>query len=125
MSQAKVLVSDYKKALINKNKRDNERFISIASELAFKIKSSRIWNYYYWIPLFKDSENEIIRRLLDNNWEYHEQLGRWDSIKLHCAYVDNDEFRNRIESLDLIKDDFIIVELETVKFINKWKNKEN
>ena len=125
MSQAKVLVSDYKKSLINKNERDNEKFISIVLELAFKIKSSKFWNYYYWIPLFKDSENEIIRKLLDNRLEYTKQLNMEDHIHLIWNYVDNNKFNNQLNSLDLIKDDFIIVELETVEFINKWKNKED
>ena len=94
-------------------------------ELAFKIKSSKFWNYYYWIPLFKDSENEIIRKLLDNRREHISQLDMNDHLLLVWDYVDNNEFKNEIESLDLIKDEFIIVELKTVEFINKWKNKED
>jgi len=121
MSKAKILLSDYKKALINRNEARNEKFINKVVQLAFKIKSSKVWNYYYWIPLFKDSENDIIRKLSANEWKYHKQLNMSDSIDLDWFYVDNDEFKNKIESLDLIKDDFIIVDLETVEMVNKFK----
>lgn len=121
MSQAKVLVKDYKQSLINKNILQNEKFIDKVIEIAFKIKSSNFWDYYYWIPLFKESENDIIRKLSTNEWKYNKQLSMSDGIDLDWAYVDNDEFKNKIQSLDLIKDDFIIVDLETVKMINKYK----
>ena len=121
MSKAKILLSDYKNALINRNKAQNENFIDKVIKLAFKIKSSKFWNYYYWIPLFKDSENDLIRKLSTNEWKYHKQLDMSDSIDLDRAYVDNDEFKNKIQSLDLIKDDFIIVDLETVEMVNKFK----
>lgn len=121
MSQARVLVKDYKEALINRNKARNEKFINKVVRLAFKIKSSKFYNNYYWIPLFKESENNIIRKLSTNEWKYNKQLSMSDGIDLDWSYVDNDEFKNEIKSLDLIKDDFIIVELETVEMINKWR----
>ena len=121
MSQAKVLVKDYKQALINKNISQNERFINKIIEIAFKIKSSKFYNYYYWIPLFKESENNIIRKLSTNEWKDNKQLSMSDAMDLDWYYVDNDEFKNEIESLDLIKDDFIIVDLEKVEMINKWR----
>lgn len=121
MSQAKVSISDHRQALINRNKSQNETFINEVLKIAFKIKSSKFWNYYYWIPLFKDSENDIIRKLSTNKWKYHKQLNMSDSIYLDWTYVDNDEFKNKIQSLDLIKDDFIIVDLETIEMINKWR----
>lgn len=124
MSQAKVSTSDYRQALINRNNSQNETFINEVLKIAFKIKSSKFWNYYYWIPLFKDSENDLIRKLSTNEWKYHKQLDMSDSIDLDRAYVDNDEFKNKIQSLDLIKDDFIIVDLETIEMINKWREDE-
>ena len=121
MSKAKILLSDYKQALINRNEAQNKKFIDKVIRLAFKIKSSKFYNYYYWIPLFKDSESDIIRKLYTNEWKYHKQLNMSDSIDLDWSYVDNDEFKNKIESLDLIKNDYIIVDLETIEMINKFK----
>ena len=40
MSKAKILLSDYKQALINRNEAQNEKFIDKVIRLAFKIKSS-------------------------------------------------------------------------------------
>ena len=121
MSQAKILVKDYKQALTNRNKARNEKFINKVVSLAFKIKSSKFYNYYYWIPLFKESENDIIRKLSTNEWKDNKQLSMSDRMDLDWSYVDNDEFKNKIESLDLIKNDYIIVDLETIEMINKFK----
>ena len=121
MNQAKVLLKDYKQALINKNILENERFTYEVMKIALKIKSSRFWNYYYWIPLFKETENDIIRKLCTLDYRYIKQLTWNDEIDLKWRYVNNDKFNNTIESLDLIKDDFIIIDLEIVEMINRYK----
>ena len=46
MNQAKVLLKDYRQALINKNILENERFIDEATNIAYKVKSYRFWKYY-------------------------------------------------------------------------------
>jgi len=122
MSKAKILLSDYKTALINRNTLRNENHINKVMELVHKIKSSKFYNYYYWIPLYRDNENDLIRKLMTNKEEYHEQLKMSDSFRLIWSYVDNDEFKNQIESLDLIKDDFIVVGLDVVEMVNKYKS---
>ena len=121
MNQAKVLLKDYRQALINKNILENERFIDEATKIAIKVKSSRFWNYYYWIPLFKETENDIIRKLCTLDILTIKQLTWSDDFNLKWWYVNNDNFNNTIDSLDLIKDDFINIDLETVKMINRYK----
>ena len=121
MNQAKVLLKDYRQALINKNILENERFIDEATKIAFKVKSSRFWNYFYWIPLFKETENDIIRKLCTLDILTIKQLTWSDDFNLKWWYVNNDNFNNTIDSLDLIKDDFINIDLETVKMINRYK----
>ena len=118
--KAKILVSDYKKALENFREISQREFRELCKQVAKEIKQNwfnNFWDYLNFIGYNEDGISELLMKKDDNTYE---KLSIKNYYKIKLGEIDKEMIDSRINSLNLIQDEFIYVDTEALEFVNKY-----
>ena len=118
--KAKILVSDYKKALENFREITQREFRELCKQVAKEIKQNwfnNFWDYLIFIRYNEDGISELLMKKDDNTYD---RLSIKNYFKIKLREIDKEMIDSRINSLNLIQDEFIYVDAEVLKFVNKY-----
>ena len=118
--KAKVLVSDYKKALENFREITQSEFRESCKQVAKEIKQNwfnNFWDYLYFIGYNEDKISELLMKKDDNTYD---RLSIENYCKIKHRNIDKEMIDSRINSLNLIQEEFIYVDAEDLEYVNKY-----
>ena len=118
--KAKILVSDYKKALENFREISQREFRELCKQVAKEIKQNwfnNFWDYLNFIGYNEDGISELLMKKDDNTYD---RLSIKNYYKIKLGEIDKEMIDSRINSLNLIQDEFIYVNAEALEFVNKY-----
>ena len=118
--KAKILVSDYKKALENFREITQREFRELCKQVAKEIKQNwfnNFWDYLIFIRYNEDGISELLMKKDDNTYD---RLSIKNYFKIKLREIDKEMIDSRINSLNLIQDEFIYVDAEALEFVNKY-----
>ena len=118
--KAKILVSDYKKALENFREITQREFRELCKQVAKEIKQNwfnNFWDYLNFIGYNEDGISELLMKKDDNTYD---RLSIKNYFKIKLREIDKEMIDSRINSLNLIQDEFIYVDAEALEFVNKY-----
>ena len=118
--KAKILVSDYKKALENFREISQREFRELCKQVAKEIKQNwfnNFWDYLIFIRYNEDGISELLMKKDDNTYD---RLSIKNYFKIKLREIDKEMIDSRINSLNLIQDEFIYVDAEALEFVNKY-----
>ena len=118
--KAKILVSDYKNALENFREITQREFRESCKQVAKEIKQNwfnNFWDYLNFIGHNEDGISELLMKKDDNTYE---KLSIKNYFKIKHENIDKEMIDSRINSLNLIQDEFIYVDKEALEFVNKY-----
>lgn len=120
MLKAKILVEDYKKSLENFKEYSDKKYYNLCKRISKDIKQkwyNNFYDYLSFITLTEEGIFDLIYPYSDNI----KKLSLKNYAELEFTYIDLDKIQKRIDSLYLIQDDYIYVDLEKLEFVNKFK----
>ena len=118
--KAKILVSDYKNALENFREITQREFRELCKQVAKEIKQNwfnNFWDYLIFIRYNEDGISELLMKKDDNTYD---RLSIKNYFKIKLREIDKEMIDSRINSLNLIQDEFIYVDAEALEFVNKY-----
>ena len=118
--KAKILVSDYKNALENFREISQREFRELCKQVAKEIKQNwfnNFWDYLIFIRYNEDGISELLMKKDDNTYK---KLSIKNYFKIKHRNIDKEMIDSRINSLNLIQDEFIYVDAEALEFVNKY-----
>ena len=118
--KAKILVSDYKNALENFREISQREFRELCKQVAKEIKQNwfnNFWDYLNFIGYNEDGISELLMKKDDNTYD---RLSIKNYFKIKLREIDKEMIDSRINSLNLIQDEFIYVDAEALEFVNKY-----
>ena len=118
--KAKILVSDYKNALENFREISQREFRELCKQVAKEIKQNwfnNFWDYLIFIRYNDDGISELLMKKDDNTYD---RLSIKNYFKIKLREIDKEMIDSRINSLNLIQDEFIYVDTEVLEFVNKY-----
>ena len=118
--KAKILVSDYKNALENFREITQREFRELCKQVAKEIKQNwfnNFWDYLNFIGYNEDGISELLMKKDDNTYD---RLSIKNYFKMTLREIDKEMIDSRINSLNLIQDEFIYVDAEVLEFVNKY-----
>ena len=119
--KAKILLKDYKKSLENFKEYSNREYYDLCKEISKDIKQKWYNNFYDYLNLITLSEEGIFNML----YPYSDNINKLslkNYFKLESVYIDLNKIQKRIDSLELVQEDFIYVDLKELEFVNRFKN---
>lgn len=120
MLKAKILVEDYKKSLENFKEYSDKKYYILCKKISKDIKHkwyNNFYDYLNFITLTEEGIFDLIYSYSDNI----KKLSLKNYAELEFTYIDLDKIQKRIDSLELIQDDYIYVDSEKLEFVNKFK----
>ena len=120
--KAKVLVSDYKKALENFREITQREFRESCKQVAKEIKHNWFSNLRDYLEFIRYNEDVISELLMKKDDYAYENLSIKNYLKINHR-IDKEVIDSRINSLKLIQDEFIYVDAEVLEFVNKYIKK--
>ena len=121
--KAKILVSDYKKALENFREITQREFRELCKQVAKEIKQNwfnNFWDYLIFIRYNEDGISELLMKKDDNHYRKMGMMSIENYCKIKHKNIDKEMIDSRINSLNLIQDEFIYVDAEALEFVNKY-----
>lgn len=119
--KAKILLKDYKKSLENFKEYSNREYYNLCKEISKDIKQKWYNNFYDYLNLITLSEEGIFNML----YPYSDNINKLalkNYFKLESVYIDLDKIQKRIDSLELVQEDFVYVDSKELEFVNLFKN---
>ena len=123
--KAKVLVSDYKKALENFREISQREFRESCKQVAKEIKQNWFRNFSNlrdYLRFIRYNEDGISELLMKKDEYAYEKLSIKNYFKIKHRKISKEMIDLRINSLNMVKDEFIYVDAEALEFINKYIN---
>ena len=118
--KAKILVSDYKNALENFREITQREFRELCKQVAKEIKQNWFNNFWDYLIFIRYNEDEISELLMKKDDNTCEKLSIKNYFKITLREIDKEMIDSRINSLNLIQDEFIYVDVEVLEFVNKY-----
>ncbi len=120
MLKAKILVEDYKKSLENFKEYSDKKYYNLCKRISKDIKQKWYNNFYDYLNFITLTDEGIFDLIYPYSGNI-KKLSLKNYAELEFTYIDLDKIQKRIDSLELIQDDYIYVNSEKLEFVNKFK----